>query len=175
MNEPSTNMSRVGTTYNIPPAPPDEASTDWFDHGPLRVGIEYRKVDPQALEKIYADTEHLAELEEKSPEGGFADEGVSLHIVDVADGFEYVRFDMFLDEPHYHYVNKATDANTIVTFDTVAHGPIIPWTLQQIRTRLPEMLRYVGASDAATAVNADLAGAISQQVEDHLRSIGELA
>ncbi|MFT5201789.1 MAG: hypothetical protein ACI9C1_001167 [Candidatus Aldehydirespiratoraceae bacterium] len=166
-------MSRVGTTYNIPPAPPDPASTDWLDAGPLRIGVEYRKVDPEALEKIYAETEHLAELKAASPEGGFADEGVSIHVVSVADDFEYLRFDMFLDEPHYHYVDKAADSNTIVNFDTIAHGPVVDWTLMQLRTRLPEMLRYVGANDAADSVDDAVAALVADQVVAHLRSIGE--
>ena len=166
-------MSRVGTTYNIPPAPPDPDSTDWLDIGPLQVGVEYRKVDPQALEKIYADTEHLADLEAASPEGGFTDEGVSLHIVNPDDGFEHVRFDMFVDEPHYHYVDKAADTNTIVHFDTVAHGPMVEWTLEQLRTRLPEMLRHIGASTLADAVGDRDGTAVAEQVEAKLREIGE--
>lgn len=166
----------VGITYNIPPAPPDPASTDWFDAGPLRIGIEYRKLDPQALEKIYAgNDDHLAELEAASPEGGFTDEGVSIHVVSVADDHEFVRFDMFVDEPHYHYVDKVADTNTIVAFDTIAHGPMVPWTLTQLRTRLPEMLRHAGGSTAADAATDELGVEIATLVEDHLRSIGELA
>ena len=34
----------VGTTYTIPPMPPDPASTDYLEVSPLRIGIEYRKV-----------------------------------------------------------------------------------------------------------------------------------
>ena len=167
-------MARVGTTYNIPPAPPDADSTDWLDLGVVRIGVEYRKVDPQALEKIYADTEHLAELEAASPEGGFTDEGVSLHIVDPEDGFEHVRFDMFLDEPHYHYVDKAAETNTIVHFDTVAHGPMIPWTLEQLRPRLPDLLRPVGATAFADRVAAGDGAALADAVTAKLREIGEL-
>lgn len=168
-------MSRVGTTYNIPPAPPDPASTDWLDLGALRIGVEYRKVDPEALAEIYGDTEHMAELEEASPAGGFTDEGVSLHIVDPDDGFEYVRFDMFVDEPHYHYVDKVADTNTIVHFDTVAHGPMIPWTLAQIRSRLPEMLRHAGATAFAETITADAGSTAAARVEEKLREIGEYA
>lgn len=173
MTDPAT--SRVGTTYDIPPAPPDPASTDWFDMGPLRVGVEYRKVDPQALEKIYADTEHLAELEAASPEGGFTDEGVSIHVVSVADDHEFIRFDMFVDEPHYHYVDKAAGTNTLVFYDAVAHGPVVPWTLGQLRHRLPDMLRHAGGMDVADAVDAELGAAVAQGVEAHLREIGEYA
>ncbi len=167
--------NRVGTTYNIPPAPPDPASTDWFDVGPLRIGIEYRKVDPTALDKIYADSEHLTELHETSPEGGFTDEGVSVHVMSVSDDHEFIRFDMFVDEPHYHYVDKAADTNTIVHFDTVAHGPMMPWTLTQLRTRLPDMLRHAGATMAADQVTDDVGASAADQVETHLRKIGELS
>lgn len=173
MTEPA--HSRVGTTYDIPPAPPDPASTDWLDHGPLRIGVEYRKVDPQALEKIYADTEHLAELEAASPEGGFTDEGVSIHVVSVADDHEYVRFDMFDDEPHYHYVDKAAGTNTLVFFDEVANGPMVPWTLGQLRHRLPDMIRHAGGTETADAIDAARAAAIADGVEAHLRTIGELS
>lgn len=168
-------ISRVGTTYNIPPAPPDPASTDWFDVGPLRLGVEYRKVDPAALDKIYADTEHLDELHEASPDGGFTDEGVSIHVVSIADDHEFVRFDMFLDEPHYHYVDKAADTNTIVMFDTVAHGPVVPWTLGQLRHRLPDMLRHAGGESVAGQLTDDLGAEVADRVEAHLREIGELS
>ena len=164
---------RVGTTYDIPPAPPDPASTDWFDIGPLGIGIEYRKVDPQALEKIYADSKHLAGLREASPEGGFTDEGVSIHVVSVEDDHEFIRFDMFVAEPHYHYVDKAADTNTIVDFDTAAHGPMIPWTLGQLRNRLPSMLQHAGAV-VADQVTPELGIAVANRVEAHLRAIGEL-
>lgn len=163
----------VGTTYNVPPVPPDEASTDWFDFAPLRVGIEYRKVDPAALADVYGDNaEHMAEIDEHSPEGGFSDEGVSVHVV--ADGHEYLRFDAFVDDPHYHYIDKDAGTNTIVEFDKVAHGPVKPWVLAQLRDRLPEMLNGAGAAGVAETLNPELGAQIAEQVERHLQAIGEL-
>ena len=83
--------NRVGTTYQVQPVPPDPASTDWLEVGPLRIGIEYRKVDQAALAEAYADdAEGMAEIDEHSPEGGFTDEGVSIHIVDPSDDHEYL-------------------------------------------------------------------------------------
>jgi hypothetical protein len=166
---------RVGTTYTIPPAPPDPASTDWFDIGPLRLGIEYRKLDPATLDAIYADSEHLDALHEASPEGGFTDEGVSVHVVSRADDHEFVRFDMFVDEPHYHYVDKAEGTNTIVMLDTVAHGPVVPWALGQLRHRLPDMLRHAGAATTADEVTPEIGDQVADRVEAHLRQIGELS
>ena len=165
----------VGTTYNVPPMPPDPASTDWLEAPPLRVGIEYRKVDPEALAATYGDdADHMAEIDEHSPEGGFSDEGVSIHVVVDADDHEYLRFDVFVDEPHYHYVDKQAGTNTVVEYDTVAHGAMTPWMLSQLRERLGDMLRHAGAADAAAVIDAEGASDLARRVEDHLRSIGEL-
>ena len=96
--------------------------------------MEYRDLDPAGLEETYKDNpQYLAELREKSPEGGFFDEGVTIHVFDAGDGHEYLRFDVFDDEPHYHYVHRTVDdtvVNNVVDFDTVAHGDMLAWTLQ---------------------------------------------
>jgi hypothetical protein len=165
----------VGTTYTVQPMPPDEASTDWFDAAPLRIGIEYRRVDPEALAETYGhDDAQMAEIDEHSPEGGFTDEGVSIHVVSVADDHEYLRFDVFVDEPHYHYVDRAAGTNTVVPFDTAAHGPMTPWMLDRLRHRLTDMLRAAGAQGAADALDATVADRIAGEVADRLRAIGEL-
>ncbi len=46
-----------------------------------------------------------------------------------ADGHEYLRFDAFDDDPHYHYVQPTGDHNQVVTFDADADGPVLPWVL----------------------------------------------
>ena len=75
----------------------------------LRRGVP-RPRSRESLDETYKDNpEHLAELREQSPEGGFADEGVTIHVFDADDGHEYLRFDVFDDEPHYHYIHN-TDA-----------------------------------------------------------------
>lgn len=165
----------VGTTYTVPPMAPDPASTDYFDVAPLKIGIEYRKVDPDALEETYGgDAAQMAEIDEHSPEGGFTDEGVSIHVISLADEHEYLRFDVFVEEPHYHYVDRAAGTNTVVPFDTVAHGEMLPWMLGNLRERLPEMLIAAGAPAVGDEVSPQVAGEISDRVEAHLRTIGEL-
>jgi hypothetical protein len=165
----------VGTTYTVPPMAPDPASTDYFDVAPLRIGVEYRKVDPAALQETYGgDSDQMAEIDEHSPEGGFTDEGVSVHVISLADEHEYLRFDVFIDEPHYHYVDRHAGTNTVVPFDTVAHGEMLAWTIGSLRDRLPEMLSAAGAADIADAVTPQVAGEVGDRVEAHLRSIGEL-
>ena len=75
------------------------------------------------------------------------------------DDFEYVRFDVFDGEPHYHYVHRPDAeheiANNVIDFDVVAHGDMLPWAIGCLRVRLPEMLRAVGDRVAA-AVDPDV-------------------
>ena len=71
----------TGTTYSIPPQPPIAANNHLFPAGALTFGVEYRELDPDSLRATYAGNEaQLAELEARSPEGGFFDNGVSIHV-----------------------------------------------------------------------------------------------
>ena len=138
----------TGTTYNIPPQPPVEENTHRFPAGALTFGVEYRDVDPESLRATYAGNEaQLAELEARSPEGGFSDTGVSIHVCGTDDGYEYLRFDVFDDEPHYHYNHRHDDGtieNQVVDFDPTAGGDMLPWAIRCLRSRLPEMLEAAG-------------------------------
>jgi len=67
----------IGTTYNIPPQPPVEANNHLLVAGAITLGVEYRDVDPESLRATYAGNEaQLAELQARSPDGGFFDTGV---------------------------------------------------------------------------------------------------
>ena len=147
----------IGKTYNMPPQPADEEATTYLDAGAVSIGVEYRVVDPQSLRATYqGNAEQLAELQERSPEGGFYAEGLSLHVVAKADGHEYLRFDLFDDPPHYHYNHPVVDGvhtNNVVDYDTVTNGPMLDWTLERLRTRLPEMLRQAGGAAIAEQVD----------------------
>lgn len=140
---------RIGVVYNTPPEPPRESATTWFPAGAVTIGLECRSVDPESLVALFADNPaHLAEMLEKSPEGGFTDEGVSIHVRGTADRHEYLRFDVFEGEPHYHYVfNSPEVVNNVVVFDTLAHGDMMPFVFHCLRHRLGEMLpRALGGS-----------------------------
>lgn len=154
----------IGTVYKVQPQPPEEANTRWIDAGALRIGVEWRAVDPASLAETYAsDPEGMAEIEERSPEGGFHDTGVSLHVVDASGGHEYLRFDCFDDGPHYHYVSPSGDHNRVVAFDDVAGGDMLPWAVERISTRLSEMLDAAGGAGLAARVDpAALAPAVAE-------------
>ncbi len=158
----------IGKTYNMPPQPADEAATTYLDAGAVSIGVEYRVVDPQSLRETYQDSpQQLAELEERSPDGGFYAEGLSLHVVAKADGHEYLRFDLFDDPPHYHYnhpVKGGRHTNNVVDYDTVSNGPMLDWTLDRLRTRLPDMLRQAGGAAIAEQIDPEALAPVLTEV-----------
>jgi hypothetical protein len=156
MSEEDRHM--VGVVYKVQPQPWDPRVTRWVDAGAVRIGVEWRDVDPEALLATYgAGSEDMAEIDARSPEGGFHDRGVSIHVCAADDGHEYLRFDAFDDEPHYHYVAPSGDSNRVVAFDTVAGGDMLPWVLERLRTRLADMLLAAGGEAVAKAVATDQA------------------
>jgi len=163
-----TEQRPIGKVYNIAPQPHDESNTQWIDAGVVRIGVEYRDVSPEDLEALYSrDAAELAELREKSPVGGFSDEGVSLHIAGTVDGHEYLRFDVFDGEPHYHYVHKVVlggeVTNQVIDFDAAAEGDMLEWALARIATRLPQMLTAAGGAELAGMINqSELSAALDQ-------------
>jgi hypothetical protein len=159
----------VGKVYNIPPQPPVAENTHYLPAGVLTFGVEYREVDPETLRSTYAgNADHLAELEEKSPEGGFFDEGVSIHVCGTDDGHEYLRFDVFDDEPHYHYIHRTLPegevVNNVVDFDAAADGDMLAWAIARLRTRLPEMLTEAGGSHLVDVLDRGVVGPVIDEV-----------
>ncbi len=136
----------TGTVYTVPPIPPDAESTTYVDAGAIRIGIEYRRLDAAELGRNYAGGA-MDEIQEALDGQTVEDNGVSLHVGGTDDGHEYLRFDLFAKEPHYHYIEPSGEKQTIVDYDRVAMGPMLSWALVQIRDRLPEMLAFAGGAD----------------------------
>jgi hypothetical protein len=165
----------IGKVYGIPPQPPVEAHTRRFDAGAVSFGVEYRDLDPESLEATYRDhPEYLDELRAKSPEGGFFDEGVTIHVFDASDGHEYLRFDVFADEPHYHYIHRTVDdvvVNNVIDFDPVADGDMLAWAAARLRTRLRPMLDHAGGGDLAARLDGALADRVLDDVVSHAAAV----
>jgi hypothetical protein len=173
MSEP-----RIGVVYNMAPQPPSETDTRWVPAGVLTIGVEYRDVNPDELMELYEDDPaQLAELLEKSPEGGFSDNGVSIHVRGTDDGHEYLRFDVFDDEPHYHYIHNTGPeeeiVNNVVTFDTFAFGEMLPIAIGWLRERLPEMLPRAGGGHLVAGLDPALLELAIDEVADVARTAQE--
>jgi hypothetical protein len=171
-----TGPNLIGKVYNIPPQPPVPGNNHLLPAGAVTFGIEYRDVDPESLRATYAGNQaQLAELEERSPEGGFFDAGVSIHVSGTEDGHEYLRFDVFDDEPHYHYVHREPDGsvvNQVIDFDTIAHGEMLTWVIDRLRTRLTEMLAAAGGAPVADQVDMATVAPVLDAVADMARRAG---
>src|SRR5438128_1467861 len=113
---------RLGFVYAIPPEPLDNAVTRFVEAGAIRIGVEFRNIDGASLRASYAgDAVLAAELENVIGSAEVADRGVSLHVLGADDGHEYLRFDCFETDPHYHYNHRvaagAAAMNHIVPID----------------------------------------------------------
>jgi hypothetical protein len=154
----------TGTVYTVPPIPPDAEHTTYVDAGALRFGVEYRLLDDAALEANYQG-EAKDEIDAAVGNDDIEDNGVSIHVFGQADDHEYLRFDLFEREPHYHYIDVSNESQTIIDFDRVAHGDMLPWTLGQLRGRLVEMLTHAGGAALVPKLDAARVEASLAEVE----------
>jgi hypothetical protein len=158
----------IGKVYAIPPQPPVAEHTRYLAAGNVTIGIEYRELDPEGLIETYKhDAAQLAEMLDRSPEGGFTDEGLSLHVCATDGGHEYLRFDVFDGEPHYHYNHPGPEVvNNVVDFDVAAHGDMLPWALDCLRVRLPEMLTEAGGAALVPGLDPAAVRAVVDEVAE---------
>lgn len=146
-------MSHI-TRYNLMPIPPIEAHTQWFDAGGLRIGVEYRLLDDAiaAANQLEAANGDVPGIQSDAP---VDDRGVSLHVFGRQDGElrEFLRFDCFQEDPHYHYVSWRAKSNEMIHVDPIADGDPLTWALDRLRGRLLPMLVRAGAADVAKQVD----------------------
>lgn len=102
--------------------------------------------------------------------GAIDEDGVSVHVFGSEDHLEYLRFDCFEDFPHYHYISAREGHQTVMDFDTIAHGPILSWTLGCLRSRLSEMLTRSGAPDLAEKLDRALLDRVLDKVEGEMKA-----
>lgn len=147
----------IGKVYAIAPQPPDAARTTYFDAGALKIGVEYRHVDPESLTADYThDPAQLEALLAASAPGGFTDNGVSIHVVGSDDGHEYLRFDVFDDEPHYHYIHRGDEiVNNVVDYDVAAFGDMFTWAIACLHDRVATMIAVAGGGDLVSVLDQE--------------------
>ncbi len=145
------------TRYDRMPIPPVEAQTTWFELGAVRIGVEYRLLNEAiagASATVAARGDTLAPEVEAANAAGLDDRGVSLHVCSASDPTqEYLRFDCFDEEPHYHYISWRDLSNEMLHMDPIADGDPLAWALERIRTRLPQMLARAGAAEVAARLD----------------------
>jgi len=110
--------------------PPMEHFTRWFDAGPVSIGVEARALGSK---------EHMIR-------------GPSIHVFDAAHAKEFVRFDIFGEVLHYHYILNDADHNMVWGYDPDTNGSLLDWAISALRERLPTMLQKAGADGLAREV-----------------------
>ena len=154
----------VGQFVKSFPIPHEPADTQYFAAGPLTIGVEYRLFDPVAERQRLTQEE----IDAAGPDSLFSrddvDQGVSFHVFATEGLVEYLRYDCFADEPHYHYIVPG-DGNMLVHYDTTANGPMVDWAVRMIRTRTPEMLDAVGATELAEGIDPGVLSAAMDEAE----------
>jgi hypothetical protein len=137
---------RRGNRYDVMPIPMVPEHCYKVPAGAVDLVVEARQLNDQVLAETYA----AGAIPEAKVQ--YDDYGASLHVCDPGDGLEYLRFDCFEQEPHYHYIEQGAQANVIVRIDEIAVGDPIEFTFACVRGHLAEMLRNAGAADLADAV-----------------------
>jgi hypothetical protein len=139
---------RRGNRYGQLPIPMVTEHCIPVDAGAVQLVVESRKLTNEIIESTYQ-----GDVKSAIP---FDDFGATLHVCGTADGLEYLRFDCFENEPHYHYIEPAAGANTVVRIDELAVGDPVEFTLACVEHHLPDMLRNCGVSNLADDVANEL-------------------
>ena len=131
---PPRHPYELGWVVGVNLTPPVEEATRYVEAGVLDFAVEFRTLSATVK-----------------------DAGVSLHVFDHATRDEWLKFDLFGNYPHYHYVVPNV-TNKVVRYDEHANGPPVEWALCCLQKRMPAMLRYAG--------NDGLAGRVDQMAID---------
>jgi hypothetical protein len=160
------NALPLGIRIEAEAIPPVAENTEYVAAGAISVGVEYRVLTDDIVDGNYAGGDAQSTIDAARPDA-LDDEGVSLHVCDAETGAEYLRFDAFHEDPHYHYIHPG-EYQQIIVFDATACGDMLEFSLECLRSRLPQMLEHAGASELAARLDVDV-------VHDALPRIVELA
>lgn len=167
----------VGERYPILPIPWIPEHTELIPAGVLTIGVGYRVLD-EAIAKSYLDEVGYVRDDAAGGERtyGGRDAGVCIHVLGPprpgseaaarGDLVEYLRLDCFDEEPHYHYVYNDERAQDRVFMDPTLDGDPMEWALERLRTRMPEVLRKVGAPELAEQVDPAAIEAALPEIRD---------
>jgi hypothetical protein len=142
----------LGRIASMMPIPLVAEKCTFVDAGPVLFAVEAR----QLTKAIIAEARSLSPTNEPTLIQTTNDFGASLHVLGREDGLEYLRFDCFRHNPHYHYIFQRKQENRICRFDDIAEGDPIDWTIARLRDRLPEMLEFAGEAELSNVTRSEL-------------------
>ncbi|WP_300681903.1 hypothetical protein [Nocardioides sp.] len=150
---------QLGRTFEVMPIPMIPEHCVEVPAGPVTFVVESRNLSDEAINTNAVDRGRP----DQTFDTGIDDGGACVHVLETEGGAEWLRFDCFDNEPHYHYVRNTEQTNQVIRFDQFAEGDPEAWTLARLRSNLPAMLSYAGAGELAGLVErADLREAIDE-------------
>lgn len=162
-------LGRISKNKPIQPVP---ANTRYFEAGVLRLGFESRELDEDVIVANFGhDPAALAAVRKQNNYDLPEDEGMSLHVFDAASSQEILRFDMFDDGPHYHYLPRQGGYHIVVVYDVAANGDMFAWAARALRERAGVLLENAGWGDLVPDVDPELLDAALTEVEGTLSSL----
>ena len=169
----------------------------FFPAGVIEFGVIYRKINEETLVP-YEGRPGVAELLGKIRKENYSDQGVSIYVFQAGTKRDYLRFDCFEREPHYHYhhlhslqdsgqeiimntqkIGSFAESVTMnghwhqLPFDPIANGDIRAWAMDKLRNRLVPMLGQVGEADLAAKIDSEECAAAIDSLEPYV--FGRLA
>ena len=102
-----------------------------------------------------------------------SDQGLCIHALGDVDGeeVELLRFDCFDHAPHYHY--GPAKRNERLMLDQTTEGNPLDWTISQLRTQLPEMVRRAGYEELADSIDANALASTLDETEAKAREMSQ--
>lgn len=103
--------------------------------------------------------------------GSNATQGVCIQVAANVDGkeTELLRFDCFDSGAHYHYGPEKD--NVRIFMDQTVIGSTVGWTVSQLRSKLPEMLKRAGYEEVAAKLDAGLVARKLEEVQSAAREM----
>lgn len=148
--------------------PIDEEVTSWFPASSVRLGLEYRFITPESVQRA-RDRNPGMDLQLD------AQEGWSLHVLGEDDGHEYLRLDCFPKDPHYHYIlndgNTEQQTHKVFNFDAVTLGDMWPWVKDRLRTSLPQMLQEAQGDKLLATLDMSVVDQALKAVDERIDTI----
>lgn len=139
----TTNINRNGS------GAPVLDRTAMISAGVVSFGVEPRRITTEVDRSTWTET----------PEDQrWSDSGITIHVFETNTMLEFLRFDCFGSDPHYHYnwPNGVLDARTeadrqpfhrVVVYDRFSHSPnMAEWAIATLRNRLRDMLGNTGGA-----------------------------
>lgn len=160
-------MKRTGTlnfedgieAVGIPPIP---ENTVKFAAGAVTFGVEYRFLTPErAKGHLVKNAAAGMETVDFDMLGIVDGQGVSIHVFATSDDREFLRFDCFDTDPHYHYMDPERPWINRYAFDTRANGSMLDWIFDRLGSRLTDML---GVSAAGRRLAGQIDGETVRRV-----------